>query len=77
MREQKLIDDWSKLLVRWTEAHMHALERQKALDEKMTNHFVYGKAAPEHSEQQQVDALWQQESEARGALDRFMQHHEI
>ena len=67
MRDQTLIDTWSQLLVKWTEAH--------ALDQKMTNHFVYDKAAPEHRERQEVDALWLQEEQARIALDDFIDLH--
>ena len=75
MRDQTLIDTWSQLLVKWTEAHALALERQQALDQKMTNHFVYDKAAPEHRERQEVDALWLQEEQARIALDDFIEQH--
>ena len=49
--------------------------RQQALDQKMTNHFVYDKAAPEHRERQEVDALWLQEEQARIALDDFIDQH--
>ena len=75
MRDQTLIDTWSQLLVKWAEAHALALQHQQALDQKMTNHFVYDKAAPEHQEQRQVDELWQQEEQARAALDDFVDRH--
>ena len=75
MRDQTLIDTWSRLLVTWAEAHALALERQQALDQKMTNHFVYDKAAPEHHERHDVDALWLQEEQARIALDDFIEQH--
>ena len=75
MRDQTLIDTWSQLLVRWTEAHALALQRQQALDQKMTNHFIYDKAAPEHHERQEVDELWRKEEEARLALDDFVERH--
>jgi hypothetical protein len=77
MREQALIDQWSQLLVKWTKTHELAFNRQQTLDQKMTNHFVYDKAPPSHSEYQEVDALWQQEIEAREALDDFMEQHAI
>ena len=75
MRDQTMIDTWSQLLVKWTEAHAHALAHQQALDQKMTNHFVYDKAPPEHHEQQRVDELWQLEEQARLALDEFVDRH--
>lgn len=75
MREQKLIDEWSRLLVTWTEAHDLAFRQQQMLDQKITNHFVYDKAAPSHSEQQQMDILWQREAATRSQLDTFISQH--
>jgi len=75
MREQAVLDEWSELLVKWTEAHELALARQRLLDQKITNHFVYDKAAPAHSDQQEIDALWQSESAARSKLDAFISQH--
>lgn len=75
MREQQLIDEWSRLLVAWTEAHDSAFRQQQLLDQKITNHFVYDKAAPSHAEQQQIDVLWQREAETRSRLDAFIGKH--
>jgi hypothetical protein len=75
MRDQTLIETWSQLLITWSEAHTQALERQQALDQKMTNHFVYDKAAPEQHERQQVDELWQHEERTRTALDDFVKRN--
>ena len=38
MRDQSMIDTCSQLLVKWTEAHAHALAHQQALDANATEH---------------------------------------